>query len=150
MNDLEQLEREIAAMRPHEPSPELERRIAAQLAEGAEPATTERPRAARIRWSIAGGFLAASLVAVGLWIARSDDHNGQTGVDVTQVQSAIAFDESLPSVWSYRMASKQSGDSLETLLDRHGEKSRTSQSTGHHIAAFSPFNRVAHLLITEL
>ena len=60
MNELEQIEREIAALRPREMSPELERRIAARLAERAEPATTGGRRAVRVRWSIAGGSLAAS------------------------------------------------------------------------------------------
>jgi hypothetical protein len=119
MNEHDPLEAELAALRPHEPSPELKQRLAERL----DRATTSRPaeRRKNIRWigALAGGLIAAGVVAMIIW-RRGDETIVPPAPDVSvEATTAAAFDDSLPSFWSYRAALAESPEAVDALLDRH-------------------------------
>jgi len=131
MNEyVDPLEAELAALRPREPSPELKRRIAEQMARD-EPAIAPTTRKPIARWlamqAIYAAALAASLViAALLWrgqrptiVERPDDKAAQPTAPI-----AIALDRSLPSVWTYERALARSADDLDAALEKHASAGR--------------------------
>ena len=126
MSDFDPLEVELAALRPREPSADLMRRIASRLAEASLPRKKEHSSSWR-GGALVGGLLAASVAAVLAWqggnprIAPQPD----TAADFDII---VDFDESLPSLWSYRAATLQSPEPLNALLDKYADRSVVTKS----------------------
>jgi hypothetical protein len=130
MNEHDELERELASLRPRPPSPGLKQRIAAQVPVAERPWEGEAPAEPR-RWrgplwlAAICGPLAAVFV---FYLLRGPD---LPPVRLTPEQPAVyqqpaiatAFDESLPSLGSYRRALLHSPESLSELLDKHARHS---------------------------
>jgi hypothetical protein len=118
MNQHDSLELELAALRPHAPSPELMKRIAERL--GAAPSAEPRQRTSKAwrRGAIVSTLLAASLAAIVLW--RGDARTSDADVPAVTIELDLrtALDESSPSLWSYRRAVLQSSGSLDDVLNR--------------------------------
>jgi hypothetical protein len=119
------LEAELAALTPREPSQELRRRIAAELATDvpgrpgwlwlAKHATAGRLAAC----TIAAAALAACAIAA-FTLRRSDRPTITLPADDSfQPPIAVAFDEAAPSVWAYQQALSRSPAEFEALLDKH-------------------------------
>lgn len=155
MNEQDPLEEELAAFRPLEPTRELKDRVFQRLAysvlrQRARPwnrLVTSFSNANAI--AIAGG-LAAVLVGVVLW---RGDHSvtTPTALDLAvQPSLSAAFDDSLPSLWTYRAALADSRDGLDALLDKHAN--RTSQITAEQSRdnVFVRFDRGTNTLTGEL
>ena len=104
-DDLDPLEAELRALRPHEPSPALRRRLAADLAP---------PRRWGWRLALAGG-LAAACVALVLFVNRGDRRAPAPVVAAPPVPP--------PTVQAYRLALAQSPEALDELLDRQAVRS---------------------------
>jgi hypothetical protein len=115
------LELELAALRPREPSAALKRRIADALVVPAPTHVKLRPTAWR-RASVAGGLLAASLLAVTVW--RGDMRIAQVNPTLEAIDRDLIFalDSSLPSVWSYQQALNRSTEVFDGLLDAHSRR----------------------------
>ena len=108
------LEAELSALRPHEISPALRRRVAAGLA--APP-----PGRFRRRWlpALAGGLAAACLAAV-LFPWRGGDVVGPRPIDTSSTPTPpLAADESRPVLLAYQRAWARSPEDLAALLDKH-------------------------------
>lgn len=121
------LEIELAAFRPQQPSPKLFDRIAAELdvaraAAGPQAADASRSPVRWIRWSLAAAAIAAGIGGA-LWLWPDGDRAVQPELasNLTQPAPASAFDDSLPSVWTYRSVLTSPSD-LEPLLDQHARR----------------------------
>jgi hypothetical protein len=107
------LETELLALRPHEVSPELRRRVAERLAESS---------AARRRWrwriALAGG-LAAAFVAAMLFPWRAGRRDEPAPIPVV-VQPALAVEakRSFPTLIEYERALARSPEELDSVLKR--------------------------------
>jgi len=135
MNEHNDFERELVSLRPALPSPGLKQRIAAKLREGEaaiEPLSargTSGPHSRGPLWLAAiCGPLAAVFV---FYLLRGPDQPSVPLVPeppaAMQPAIATAFDDSLPSLGSYRRALLTSPESLSALLDKHAHN--PSQST---------------------
>jgi hypothetical protein len=110
------LETELRALRPHEPSAQLRHRIGTQL--DAAPPTWPR-RHWRLAALALAGAVAACLAAV-IYIHEGDRPTISAPAFATPTAPvANPFDDSLPSVWVYQKALRDSPDALNTLLAKH-------------------------------
>lgn len=122
MTEHDTLEAELAALRPREPSAELRQRIATLLA---SPSSVRRARQrVSVLWSgaLAGGLAAACFAALVLWRGEEREIEAETPAARFEPVAATAFDEALPSIWSYRSALTRSPEGLDDLLDKHGAR----------------------------
>jgi hypothetical protein len=124
MIEHERFEQELRALQPREPSAELTRRIASRLA--ATPAHPAKEQPPFWRGSaLVGGLLAASVAAIIAWQggrpSTEEAPSASLDVDVANV-----FDESLPSLWTYRRTLSREAQSVNRLLDRHASGGRDS------------------------
>jgi hypothetical protein len=147
MTDYDPLESELAALRPHQPSAELKRRIAGSLAEGSLRPKTENSSLWRGA-ALVGGLLAASLAAVLVWQGGNQRFLPEP-IEMTD-HIAFDFDESLPSLWSYRAAMRHSPGSLETLFDKHAEQTLAHKSGGAPAFVFARSNLTNDSWLGEL
>src|SRR5262249_7236570 len=117
----EALEAELAALTPQGPSAALQDRIASELAAGS--AELPGPRPSRIWWSGAGtgALLAACAAAALIWLPPAPDmpREIEPPFSPTQIPIVNAFNESLPTFWTYQQALTHSPEDVETLLDKH-------------------------------
>lgn len=136
-----ELQRELASLRPVPPSSALKDRIAKQLQEGGRfregEAPTEPPSVREASGPPSRGplWLAAicgPLAAVFVfYLLRGPElppapHTPDQPAAYQQPAIATAFDDSLPSLGSYRRALLSSPESLSALLDKHAHKSLQS------------------------
>jgi hypothetical protein len=63
--------------------------------------------------------LAASILAIALFIRREDRRAGEAPPRLGESPAAAAFDAALPSVWQFRHSFNQSQFDLDALLDQH-------------------------------
>jgi hypothetical protein len=131
MNDhFDPLEAELSALKPHAPSPALKQRIANELETGVQISASSK--SSRVWWSgaMAGGLIAACLTA-GLLLRPAP--LGKPEIDAPlaplQLPVAAAFDDALPTVWTYRRALARPPQELEALLDKHAA---LTAPTGSH------------------
>jgi hypothetical protein len=118
MNEFDPLEAELQALRPREPSPDLKRRLSERLDVARQPHVTRRRKS---RWigAVAGGLIAAGVAALIVW-RKGNEVVGPPMPDIRiEAATAAAFDDSLPSFWSYRKALADSPAAVDALLDRH-------------------------------
>jgi hypothetical protein len=139
MNEYDPLEAELAALRPHEPSLALKQRIAEHL--DVVPAIESAPRRRTVRWigAVGGGLIAAGLVAVVFW-RRGDETIEPPAPDVSAPAAAAAFDDSLPSFWSYRTALAESPQAVDALLDRHAAGNTESKPGRARVYFFARYD----------
>ena len=114
------LEAELSALKPHGPSAALRQRIARDLE--AEQLAPRRPPSHRVWWicAVTGGLVAASLAA-GLILRPAPVVKPEldSPLQPLQLPVAAAFDDSLPTVWTYRRALAGRPDELDALFDKH-------------------------------
>ena len=124
MNEHKDLEAELATLRPLLPSAGMRQRIAESLAEPVAPRRSRGPL-----WLAAlCGPIAAVLTFFLLAGPQEPARVGEQLEFRTQAATAAAFDEQLPSVWSYRQSINQSPAELDALLDKHAHDSLTPKS----------------------
>jgi hypothetical protein len=128
MTDHDALEIELAAMKPREPSAKLRERIACRLAETGDHRAQDHPTVWR-GIALVGGLLAASLAAIAAWHAGKEQTSpGPAATPARHV--TMAFDRSSPSLWSYRMAMRQSSEAVDRLLDEYANRTLANKSGG--------------------
>jgi hypothetical protein len=106
-------EAELSALRPHEISPALRRRVAAGLA-GPPPGRFRR------RWlpALAGGLAAACLAAMLFrWGGGGDEGSGPIVIPPRSTPR-VAVDDSRPVLLAYQRAWARSPEDLAALLDK--------------------------------
>ena len=116
-SEVDPLEAELRSLRPRNPSPELQHRIAAELW-SAQPPTARVPR----RWTRPLAFVvvvAASILAIALFIGQDDRQAIEDPPRLAESPAAAAFDAALPSVWQFRQSLNQAQADLDALLDQH-------------------------------
>jgi hypothetical protein len=132
------LEAELAALAPQPASPELKARIEDALAD--EP--RRRPPPAKRSLARPGPVLAlAAGLAAGLLVALlvqrgSRDLPAALPDEMPRPTLASAFDESLPSVWTYRRAVVGSPRELDELLDKHARSPDQTSDQRFQVSAF--------------
>jgi hypothetical protein len=137
MSEFESLERELAEMRPRQPSAELKARIADRLALSTRGSIQTGPRRVGFRVAIVGGLIAASLSAVVFWWGRVPRVGSDPQTMPVESLLATPLDPGAPSVWAYRSALVHSPVSVESLLDQHSVKGRAAQSVALSVNAFA-------------
>jgi uncharacterized protein YjeT (DUF2065 family) len=137
------LEAELSALRPHEVSPELRRRVAERLAD----APPRRLR--RLGWlALAGGLAAACLAAVllGWWARRGE----QKPVAVRPRPAPPAAVEGPgPTLLAYERALARSPEDLDALLDRDAGAPEHADSEFSPTAAFNRSDAAVHDLLGD-
>jgi hypothetical protein len=123
-HDEQNLERELAALRPRAASRELEQRIAHELA--VRPAAVGRGGRVWLAIGGAAAVAAMALMAVVLW--RSDRAAQQERRIEPAAQIAAAFDDRQPSLGTYQRALRRSLAEAEALLDQHASVSSADHS----------------------
>ena len=126
------LELELAALRPHEISPELQSRIARRLANESPAISPWR------RIALAGGLAAAGVAAVLLWwtSGRSVEPDKIAIQPQPPAQPLNSADQG-PTVLAYRRALSQSPEALDALLDKHAALALPRNSEAEPFYAFT-------------
>lgn len=138
------LEAELAALRPHDASPELRKRIADHLTN----ATRSR---SRWRWSLAvgGGLAAACLAAIVFWLV------GGRGVEPApiavqpQPMPPREFETSEPTLLAYQRALARSPEELNALLNMQAVAAPDSNPELARIVAFTRSESALRALLGE-
>ena len=140
-----ELERELASLRPVPPSSELKVKISRTLREIEAPAETQSARGPRSRGPLWFAAICGPLAAIfTLALLRGPERPPAPLPDepaaYQQPALATAFDDSLPSLGSYRRLLLSSPESLGTLLDKHAQNhsQSTPQRAGAMVFARSP------------
>jgi hypothetical protein len=151
MTEHDPLELELVALRPRKPSAELTQRIADRLTTvPIEPAARGR-RPVWTRAALLGGLLAASMLAVVIWHGREPAQQAPAATLPTlDADLDAAFDESSPSLWSYRSGLSQSSHTLDQLLDKYAVQSFEHQPGGAPGSVLARFNSDTNSLLGEL
>jgi len=139
------LEAELAALRPHEVSPGLQRRVAERLAQAP-------PSRARWLWgsALAGGLAAACLVAA-ILLGRGTGPVVPTRRTTVEVPPAPrgASDDSLPTLQVYQRALAWSPEALDALLDKHAVRASSPEPREARLCAFLQSDAAIHALLGE-
>ncbi len=135
MNDAnEDLEAELAALRPHDATPGLRRRIAGHQARSRSPSS-------RSRWglALASGLAAACAVTVLLRWGGVRNLEPAPHVVLTQSELAppVAVDDAGSTFLIYRNALSRSPEDLDALLARDALATRESNPELVQISAFT-------------
>ena len=134
------LEAELSALRPHEVSPDLRRRVAERLG-GSAPEKTRRS------WVIAlAGGLAACAAAVLLWWGW---RNGQPQQTIVQPPSAPTAAVEAPTLQAYRLALARSPEDFDALLDRQAVSAPEPDPPLAGINAFTRSDAALHTLLGD-
>lgn len=135
------LEAELAALRPHEVSPELRRRVAERLADAAP------GRVRRLGWlALAGGLAAACLAAVlfGWWARR-----GEPKPMAVRPAPPAAVEGPGPTLLAYERALARSPEELDALLDRDAEAPQGAGPEPRPTVAFTRSDAALHDLLGD-
>jgi len=140
MNEHKEFEAELAALQPIQPSAELKLRIAQRLDEPITAASGLR----RSRGPLWLAAICGPIAAVLTWFlltGGSDETDPVTEPpdQYMQAAAAAAFDNDLPTLWSYRQAIGQSSAELDALLDKHAQHSSEPkpQRAGAFVSVFA-------------
>ena len=141
---LDPLEAELSALRPHEVSPGLRRRIADRLA---DPSPTRRRRPWPL--ALAGGLAATCLVAAILrWGIGGAVGPGPIVVPPRPAQTA-GVDDSWPTLLAYERALARSPEELGALLDKHAGAAPEPRPEPVPICAFTRSDATRHALLGD-
>jgi hypothetical protein len=99
--------------------------------------------------AIAGG-LAAALVSVVLWRGSHSAPAPIAADPSVQPSLSTAFDDSLPSLWTYRGAVTDPRGDLDALLDKHANRISESTAAETRANVFVRFDRGTNTLTGEL
>jgi hypothetical protein len=137
------LEAELSALRPHEVSPELRRRVAERLAEHA-PAKRRR-----LWWfALAGGLAAACLAAVLFrWGAGRRDE--PESVVRPQPAPSAPVEDAEPTLWAYERALARSPEEVEALLNKHATATAGPDPEVVPVSAFLRSDAALHALLGD-
>ena len=113
------LEAELHSLRPANLSSTTRKRIAQEIAQAHALLPTRSRWVPRWTWSLMG-LAAACLIAVSL-LRQEPPAERLSSADASTLDQppAAAFDDALPSVWTYHQALLRSPSAAEALLDRH-------------------------------
>ena len=149
MNEpIEDLEAELAALRPHDATPGLRRRIAGHQ-------VRFRSRSSRWRWglSLASGMAAACVVVVVLRWEGGRDVGPAPIVAFTKPQPqpapVVAVEDAVPTLLVYRRALSRSPEDLDALLARHALVAQNSDQELAQISAFTRSDAALQSLIGD-
>jgi hypothetical protein len=152
MNDaLDPLEAELQDLVPRQPSSGLRRRIGDGLARLMPPRCDRKWRSVRWGAAVAGGAVAACVVVAlllrqeGDWPIEPDGH-----IESSPWALANPFDETLPSLWTYRRALAAPPGELDALLDKHVGAAQEGDDAPWHLRAFIRLDHSSGALSGEL
>ena len=137
------LEAELQSLRPLDLSLQARQRIANEL-DIATPAPAASPNHPA-RWSAPIAILVAACLLIA-FVMRPASNIKLPNVPVApeQVSLSPAFDDMLPSVWTYRRALERSPLAAEDLLDKHAALAPRSQSSSTPVFVRSPSALLLH------
>lgn len=144
MNEpFDQLEAELTALQPLNPTQNLRQRIASELeTEIAAPSPLSSPLS---RWSPPLALLVAACLLIALVLRPTSNVNPPISFPIpSQPSLSTAFDEALPSVWSYRRALLDSPLAAENLLDKHAALAPRQRSSSSPVFIRSHFELQPH------
>jgi hypothetical protein len=95
-------------------------------------------------------LLAASLAAVILWRGDNRTNDADAQAATTELDLHTAFDESSPSLWSYRSAVLQSSDSLHYVLNKYDAHTLVHKAGGAPDLLVPRFNSDIDSILGEL
>lgn len=151
MTEPDPLEEELAAFRPVEPTSELKTRIAERLACSVPmPRTRSWTRLVRNTSIAVAAGLAASLVGVIFWHGNQSATNPAAIDQAVQPSLSAAFDDSQPTLWTYRPALTGSDEGLDKLLDMHGHRTSETIREPTRDNVFVRFDRGTNTFTGEL
>jgi hypothetical protein len=138
------LEAELSALRPHEVSPELRRRVAECLAD-APPALRRWPWRLALAGALAAACLAAALL---LW---PDRPQVKPEPIVVQPRPAppVEVEDPGPTLQAYQRALARSPEELDALLDKHALAVVQPNSDLVHGGGFTQSDTALHALLGE-
>jgi hypothetical protein len=120
MNEHDAFEAELAALQPQPPSPELRQRVTDKL--NVQVLVSSPPRSRRI-WSsgaaIVGLVVACVIAALLLRPQPVGKPQSEFTFEATDLPVAAAFNDALPTVWTYQRALAGPPQEVEALLDKH-------------------------------
>jgi len=149
-NEHDEFEAELAALRPIQPTPQLKERIADRLEEQVIPASGLRRFRGPLWVAAICGPLAAVLTFF-LLRGGSDRPLAPEHPGVAERPAiSTAFDDSLPSLGSYRRAILQSPESLSALLDKHAHNSPETKPERARVYVFARSHSELENLLGEL
>ena|SRR5437762_3157452 len=135
MNEHDAFEAELSALKPQPPSPELRQRVANKL-KVVDPVSVHT-RSRRISYSgaVVVGLVAACVIAALLPRTQPiGKPQPESTFDTTELPVAAAFNDALPTVWTYQRALAGPPQELEALLDQHAAlASPTGGQTPTHL-----------------
>ncbi len=144
MNEpFDSLEAELKALRPYDLSPQTRQRIANALQiSQPEPAAS---RSSLVRWSAPLTLLVAACLLIAFVLRpASNIHPPEVQLAPPHVPSTAAFDDALPTVWTYRRALTRSPLAAEDLLDKHAALAPRSHSSSSPVFVRSPSALLLH------
>jgi hypothetical protein len=137
------LEAELQSLRPHDLSPQARLRIANEL-EITTPAPAASPKHFA-RWSATIAVAVAACLLIALVLRISSNIKPPDGpLAPEQASLTTAFDDTLPSVWTYRRALERSPIAAEDLLDKHAALAPRSNSSSTPVFVRSPSALILH------
>ena len=141
-DELDPLEAELLALRPHDVSPRLRRQVAVRLA-ASPPAKLHR-----LGWLLAAACgLAACLAAI--LIQRQLGRPDKTQPIAIRPQPAPVVEQSIPTLLDYRAALARSPEALDALLDIHVVSAPDADPELVNICAFTRSDATIHALLGE-
>jgi hypothetical protein len=142
MNEpFDRLEAELAGLQPLNPSPNLRQQIASELETETAPLLSSQ----LARWTPPFALLVAACLLIALVLRPSTQVNPPNFLPAPlQPYLSNAFDDALPSVWSYRRALLESPLAAETLLDRHAALAPRQRSSSSPVFIRSHFEPLLH------
>jgi hypothetical protein len=137
------LEAELAAVRPHQVSPELRQRIGESLAESS-------PTRKRRGWwfALAGGLAAACLTAVLFWRGNGPDVAPKPVVLPPPARHA-EVEDGQPTLLAYQRALSRSPEALDALLDSQAADAPEHNPESVPLGAFPRSDAVLHALLGD-
>lgn len=175
MNDADKsFEAELRSLQPQPPTPALKQQIANSLSRGPQAAGIPAPLSPRGRGAggqgatrsrrpiVAIGLLTiATAACIAIVILLPPKQNPEHIVEQPPAANApiqplvaAAFDDKLPTLWSYRQALRQSPAAAEALLDQHAAQSIVQPSEENperaRVYLFARFPSELHPLPGEL
>jgi hypothetical protein len=137
------LEAELQSLRPLDMSSQTRQRIANQL--NAAPLAPAASTNHFVLWSAPIAVLIAACLLIAFVLRTSSNIKPPEGpVAPEQASLGNAFDDALPSAWTYRRALERSPIAAEDLLDKHAALAPNSHSSSTPVFVRSPSALILH------
>jgi len=135
MNERDAFEDELAALKLQPPSPELKIRIAQQLKHRPQSPVASKRHTAQRLWRLSLALSLAMAVLIVIATRRREQNPISQPSPSSPLELSIAFDPSLPTVWTYHRVVSASPQEMDALLDIHSRTAPTPASE-FHVSAF--------------